>query len=236
MDTKKGNKQDNNKKAQNIISNNKEFNYKKNLIIIAVIIAVSVFLFIFSARSVVEKYTNKIHGYSFEFIPDAYTKVVVEDNIPDGLKKQGIKTMKDLQLTESDVLILKGNPNTNQTTVYTIAEISKRTNYKTYTNYITALRASLDTLSTGASTTQNFTYNKKEIMIGKTQIPAIQFLSEMEVMRNPQITQKETGIFYDTVFQVNDKAYLISMRYLKDNKNSQDYVNFYNNILTSFSY
>ena len=51
MNTKKGNKQDNNKKAQNIISNNKEFNYKKNLIIIAVIIAVSVFLFIFSARS-----------------------------------------------------------------------------------------------------------------------------------------------------------------------------------------
>jgi len=245
MDIKEENKNnDHEEKVKNGISG-RGLNNKKNLIAVVAIIAVSFFLFIVSTHPVSEKYTNGVNGYSFEFIPDAQTKLVVEGSIPDELKKQGVKTMQDMQLTAGDTLILRGNLDTNQTAAYTIIELSGLENYLTYTDYVVTLRANLDALSqatstststSASSTVRTATYTENETVVGPAQIPATQFLSEVEVIIDPQTLKQGIGVFHDTMFEADDKAYLISVRYLKENKDSQDYADFYNKLLASFTY
>jgi len=240
MDITEENKNNNNEEESKGVISAKGLNNKKNLIIVAMIVVISMFLFILSTHPVPEKYTNEVSGYSFKFTPDAQTKLVVEGSIPNELTKQGVKTMQDIQLTANDTLILRGNLNTNQTAAYTIIEVSNLENYLTYAGYIVTLRANLNAFSqaTSTNTAHTATYTEKETVVGPAQIPATQFLSEVEVLidPDPQIFKKEIGVFHDTVFEAGDKAYLVSVRYLKKNKDSQNYIVFYNKLLASFAY
>ncbi len=196
--------------------------------IVVVIVLVAIALFFRGFNTVSEmSYMNNVHGYSYEY-PQGM-QLVAAGNIPAELASQGVESMEQLNLTNSDSLLVHTNDVSGDNIVYTILELSTRPNYINFDSYTTTLFASLDESKEITGTD----YVVNDSKVGKN-IVSTEYSFEMEVPID-DAGNTRTGVFYDNLFQTEDgKAYSISFGYPKDVENAEEYVTVYRNILVSF--
>lgn len=185
-----------------------------------------------SDSAVSEKYTNPIYGYTFEFESDENSQLVVAGDIPIELAERGVESMQDLNLTDGDSLLIRTDMPSGDNIVYTVLELSNRGGYTAFDEYLEALRVNFSNTTQSAGVE----YIEKESVVGKDKLSAVEFSFEMDVLISPESEETRVGVFYDTLFVVDDNAYSISFGYPKDVENSQYYVDSYYDLIASFSY
>lgn len=179
-----------------------------------------------------EEYTNPIYGYTFEFEPNENFQLVVAGSIPAELKERGVNSMQDLNLSDGDALLIRTDMPSGDNIVYTVLELSNRGGYTVFDEYLEALRVNLGVTTQEAGSE----YVEKESVAGKDKLPAVEFSFEMDVKISPESEETRVGVFYDTLFTMEDNAYSISFGYPKDIENPTYYVDSYRELVASFSY
>ena len=173
------------------------------------------------------KYTNPINKYSFEYKPDENSRLVSAGNIPAELELEGIKSMQDLNLTDSDALLVRSDIASKNNIIYTVREILERKEYSTFNEYLEVFRVNLgDTIMTSGTE-----YIEKESIAGEEKLSAVEFSFEIEVSMNNENSTKTFWVFYDTVFEMDNTAYSISFGYPKEIENAQFYIDSYRDMV-----
>ena len=160
-------------------------------------------------------YINPVHGYSFSYTGDM--QLVATGHIPFDLTSKGIVSMEDLNMSDGDSLLII-NSEGGDNVVYTILELSSRSDYTTSDEYINVLLKKLDE--------SNFTYTTSESIVGEN-------IVSTEVFFKTDVAGR-TGLFYDNVFKAGGKAYSISFGYPEDIENAEELLTKYRDILFSF--
>jgi len=179
-------------------------------------------------QSVPIVYNNPVHGYSFSYTEDM--QLVAAGNIPYKLKEKGVESMQDFNLNDGDAVLIKtGEKNSEDNIVYTILELSKREGYITFDEYLKSLRLNLTNTTESAGTR----YMEKKSFVGKEKVPATEFFFEMDVMTNQETKNSRVGVFYDTLFEMDGRAYSVSFGYPKEEEGSS-VLSKYRHLLSSF--
>ena len=177
----------------------------------------------------VTTYNNPVHGFSIEY-PEAF-RLIATGNIPEDMVAQGIESMEMLGLSDGDALLIDEEKVNNDNIIYTILALSNQPSFTTLPEYMEELRTTLDQ----SGEEFNFSYDEREVTVGKQAIDAAEFSFEMDVPSGDGTIMRQ-GAFFDTIFEYNDTAFSISFGYPKDIEDSEKYVDAYRTILASIDF
>ena len=203
----------------------KESDSKATLfIVIAVVVALALVLLWRGMQG--NEYVNPVHGYSYNYSKEA--QLVSSDYIPIELAEKGYESMSDLGLTDGDSFLIYTDEDTKDSVVYTILELSARENYTTFEEYKNSLFAELER----TKNEENIEYETGDSIVGK-KIQSVEYYFEAEIPVD-ELGNTRTGVFYDNLFEVGDKAFSISFGYPKDTTKTEEYMNLYRELVSSF--
>jgi len=216
---------------------------KKELVIILIaLIAIAAFLVFSEWRSAKTDtqasalgtvssltFENKANNYSFEYPSDF--QLIAEGSIPQEMSEAlGISEMADLNLNDSDALLIENRAELNENIVYTVLNLSRNENFISRIAYEDSLLAEIEALTEGNTDA----YSTEEVLVGPDEVSGTQISFSTQVEIAPDVFR--TGRFYDTIFEYGGDTYSISFGYPVDAASAERYLESYNDLIDSFDF
>ena len=160
-------------------------------------------------------YVNPVHEYSFSYTGDM--QLIAAGHIPSELTDRGVTSMEDLGMSDGDSFLIVSLEN-EDSVVYTILELSSRSGYTTFEEYIDAMFENLDE--------SEITYTTNKSIVGEG-IVSTEVFFKMDV-------DVRTGVFHDNVFETEGKVFSVSFGYPEGLENTEELLDKYQTLLSSF--